>query len=118
MGWGSRLQSCCAESSSEAEYVAICEAAKDVLFVARLTEETLGTVEYPIQMYEDNNAAISISYNTTCSSRIKHLELKYFKKREYIRNGILEMVKVDSKDQLADCLTKPLPEHTYVLSFT
>lgn len=111
--WGSRLQSACAESSGEAEFVAICDASKEILFLARLIEETLGTMTYPITVYEDNSAAISISYDTTSNSRIKHVELKYLKKREYIRKKILKIVKINSKWQLADCLTKALPKELF-----
>lgn len=113
VGWSSRLQSCCAESSGEAEFIAICDATKDILFLARLIEETLASVQYPISIYEDNNAAISISYNSTSTSRTKHIELKYLKKREYIQNNIIKIVKTESKNQLADCLTKPLPEDAF-----
>lgn len=115
VSWGSKLQSVCAESSGEAEFVAICEASKEILFLARLINETLGTVPYPVQVYEDNSAAISICYDTTSTSRIKHVELKFLKKREYIRKNLLKIVKIGTDAQLADCLTKSLPEELFCL---
>ena len=114
IGWSARLQQCCAESSGEAEFMGICEAAKDILFIARLTEETVGNVVYPITVYEDSSAAISISNNLTSNSRVKHIELKYLKMKEYVRNGLLKTIKVTSENQLADWLTKALPEKLFV----
>ena len=115
VSWCSRLQPCRAESSGEAEYIAICEVARDILFYARLFEETIGSVQYPLPLYEDNMAAISQCTTTSTSkSRIKHIELKYLKTREYFRNNILSVHKIDTTDQLADCLTKPLTETLFV----
>lgn len=74
IGWGSRLQQCSAKSFGEAEYVSICESMRNILFVARLSQETIGDVEYPIIIHEDNTAVVSISNSETSNSRVKHIE--------------------------------------------
>jgi hypothetical protein len=114
IAWASKLQTCIAESSGEAENMAICEAAHSIVFIAHLTEEVLGVQPCPIRVYEDNNAAISFNTNLTSKSRMKHVELKYHKVKEYVENKVLELVRVDSKDQLADCLTKGLPKVQFI----
>lgn len=117
IGWCSRLQRCTAESSAEAEYMAICEVARDILFLARLFEEIIGSIEYPLTLFEDSTAAMSISTNSTSKGRVKHIELIYLKTREYFRENILKVQKVNSKqnEQLADFLTKPLGDKNYLL---
>jgi len=102
-------------SSREAENIAICEAARAILFVARLTEQIFGIKLYPITVYEDNNAAISCNINKTSKSRLKHVELKYLKVKEYVENKILDLVKVGTKSQLADNLTKGLPNDQFLV---
>lgn len=113
VAWTSRLQSCIAESTGEAEYMAICEAVRDILFLTRLTEEVMGPVKYPITVHEDNIAALRKCSSTTGKSRLKHIELIYFKVREYVQNGLIKVKKIDTKNQLADILTKPLLENDF-----
>ena len=57
VGWCSRLQRCRAESSAEAEYMAICEVAHEILFLARMFEEIIGPISYPLTLFEDSTAA-------------------------------------------------------------
>jgi hypothetical protein len=113
--WRSSLQSCTAESSGEAEFMAVCEAAHDILYYSRLWEETIGPVQYPITLLEDNNAAISQCTKLSSKSRLKHLAVKYLKVKEYFQTGLLRIEKVDTQNQLADCLTKPLSEKVFLL---
>lgn len=112
--WCSRKQVTIAESTGEAEYVAICEAARDILFLTRLTTEVVFPVQYPIVVYEDNIAALRKCNSSCAKGRLKHLELKYFKVREYVKENILKIVKIDTGSQVADILTKPMLEQGFV----
>ena len=112
--WASRIQSCIAESSAEAENNAICDATHDVLLLARLSEEAMGESFFPVTLYEDNNAAISISTKSTKKSRVKHVELKFLKVREYVSNKMVKIVKVASENQLADIFTKGLKNEVFL----
>jgi hypothetical protein len=112
--YASHLQPCIAESTGESEFIAICEAAREVLFLARLTEETLEPVAYPIKVYEDNVAALRKCENTVSKGRLKHLELKYLKVREHFREGLLTPEKIEGTKQLADILTKPLLKEPFI----
>jgi len=42
-------------------------------------------------------------------SRARHIDLRIFKLREFVENGVLNLVKVESEFQVADNFTKPLP---------
>jgi hypothetical protein len=46
-------------------------------------------------------------------SRTKHIDLRIFKLRDFVENGVLNLVKVESEFQVADNFTKPLPR-TYL----
>ena len=112
--FASRLQRCIAESTGEAEYMAICEATRELLFFARLTEELIEPVTYPISLFEDNSAALRKCTSTTSKGRLKHIELTYLKVREHFRKKLIKAIKIDGTKQLADILTKPLTEKSFV----
>lgn len=115
IGWCSRLQKSIAESTSEAEYKAINETAHELLFITRLTEELLFPVKYPITIYEDNISTIRQCITPVSNrSRIKHVEIQFFKVREYVKENRLKIVQVPTTAQLADLLTKPLLEEPFV----
>ena len=95
--------------------MAICEVAHEILFLARMFEEIIGPISYPLTLFEDSTAAISICTNSTSKGRVKHIELKYLKIKEYFQHNILKLIKVNSKnhEQLADFLTKPLHDKEF-----
>ena len=64
VSWESRKHKSVALSSTEAEYVAMSEATKEVIYLGRLLMELLGQ---PVQkvMYCDNQGAISLASGTT-----------------------------------------------------
>jgi histone deacetylase 1/2 len=114
IAWCSRLQRSIAESTSEAEYKAINETAHELMYITQLTEELIHPVPYPITIYEDNIGAIrQCKTPVTNRSRIKHVELQFFKVREYVKNNRLKIVQVPTTAQLADLLTKPLLEEPF-----
>mmetsp|Transcript_12408 Transcript_12408/g.14957 ORF Transcript_12408/g.14957 Transcript_12408/m.14957 type:complete len:99 (-) Transcript_12408:478-774(-) len=63
----------------------------------------------PTVMYEDNNAAIAFAVRREQSKRTKHYQMKVHFLSEQNQFGIFKMVKVGTKDQLADTFTKALP---------
>jgi hypothetical protein len=109
VAWGSKKQSTVAVSSTESEYVAILAALQELLwictFMAELgREDLLNNV-----ILEDNHGAIDLANGGQYRSRTKHIDIKYHKIRECIENGQLVLKYVESGNNLADVLTKPLP---------
>lgn len=104
--WRSKLQDNIVYSTAEAEYLAICEMSKDILFITRLAQETVEKIQYPILVHEDNAAAIVQCEKTSSRGKLKHIDQKYLIKQELFENNILKAVKIDTKEQLADILTK------------
>ena len=46
--------------------------------------------------------------------RTKHLNVKLHHFRSYVEDGSISVEKIDTKEQLADYLTKPVPEDILV----
>ncbi|MGB1481629.1 MAG: reverse transcriptase domain-containing protein [Flavobacteriales bacterium] len=110
VSWKSRTQKCVAQSSAEAEYIASSETAKEAVWLRSLISTVKGReIEEPTMLNVDNQAAISIIKNPVCSSRTKHIELRYHLVRDYYERKIITVQHVPTESNAADLLTKPLP---------
>ena len=64
----------------------------------------------------NNSGALEIAKVHKYRPRTKHLNVRLHHFREHVRNGAITILPIDTKDQLADYLTKPL-NHTDLLRF-
>jgi hypothetical protein len=67
----------------------------------------------PITINCDNTSAISISKNPVMHSKTKHIPIKYHFLRDQVTQKIVKIVYLDTKEQIADIFTKPLPRSTF-----
>ena len=104
--WKSKGQRSVALSSSEAEYVALSEAAKEIKFVAQLLMNVGINVDLPIIVRIDNVGAIFMSENVTTGGRTKHVDIRYHFVREFVYDGFIRIKFVKSEDNDADIFTK------------
>lgn len=109
IAWGSRRQSCVFLSTTEAEYLSMCEATKDIVWTRRLLNSIGCKQIQPISLYCDNQGAIKLTLNPEFHRRTKHIDIRYYYIREQQLSGSIAVVHVGTKDQLADLFTKALP---------
>ena len=64
-------------------------------------------------LYCDNTSAIIISKNLVIHAKTKHIAIKYHYLRELVEDKEVKMEYVNSKEQIADIFTKPLPKDAY-----
>jgi len=67
----------------------------------------------PITMYEDNQACIALSKHHAYHRRTKHIALRWHFIREKVEEGIVKLVYISTKAQIADLLTKPLTRDVF-----
>lgn len=106
VGWRTLKQSCIATSTTEAEYVSLCECLKVVKWARKLLREIcMLDPAVPSTVYEDNTGVLDWSHGTR---RAKHIELKYHFVVQAIESGeaILKYCTTDA--MLADIFTKAL----------
>lgn len=106
--WTSRKQNCTSLSTTEAEYIASCEAAKEAIWVTRLLTELRLKEVLPVPLYSDNQSAIRLAKNPEFHQRTKHIDIKYHFIREQVEKGVISLEFVGTENQLADLFTKPL----------
>ena len=64
-----------AQSTAEAEYIALAAAAQEAVWLRRLLEDLKEEQPRPTVIMEDNLAAIAISSNPVNQSRVKDIEI-------------------------------------------
>ena len=116
--WRSRLQKTVSLSSSEAEYYALSEAAKEIKFVVQILESIGIKVQMPIVVCVDNVGAIFMSENVSATSRTKHVDARYHYVREFVEDGFIKIVFVKSKENKSDIFTKNVTQDIYSLHVT
>jgi len=77
VSWKSHVQKSVMLSSSEAEFVVLPEAAKEVKFVVQVLQSMGVEVKLPIIVQVDNVGAMFIAKNVTTSQHTKHIDLCY-----------------------------------------
>ena len=107
--WQSRAQKTVAGSSTEAEYMALSDGCRQVMWVQSLFKE-LGFNETRTPLCGDNQGSLFISSNPVQERRTKHIDIKYHYIREKVENGDVEVFFVPSDDNPADLMTKALSE--------
>ena len=105
VSWMSRLQKSVALSTTEAEYMAISEASKEMIWLKNSLEE-LGKKQADSALYSDSQSAIHLAKNPVFHARTKHIQLRYHFTRELISNGTLSLKKILGSRNPADMLTK------------
>lgn len=102
--WSSKKQHCVAASTGEAEYIALSESIKDMIFIRNVLSE-LELYVRPV-IYCDSQAALAIARTTAKISRAKHIDVRLHFVKDYVDRRIIEIDYVRSEDTPADALTK------------
>lgn len=97
-----------ARSSTEAKYRAVANAASELNWLCNVLSELGITLLSPPVVYCDNVGATFLCANPVFHSRMKHIAIDYHFVRNQVQNGALRVAHVNTRDQLADALTKPL----------
>lgn len=118
VSWKSKKQTCVATSTCEAEYMSLCTASKEAVWLSRLLASLQGsTSPEPISIGVDNIGTMALSENASITERSKHIDVQFHYVRECIDLNRINLVHCPTTEQIADSLTKPL-EKTLHEKFT
>ena len=105
--WISTQQATVALSSMESEFMASSAVASTTILYRQILEE-LGLEQSTTVILGDNTSCISLTRNAQTSKRAKHIDLRYYFIRDLVKNQVIVFTWTDTKNELADILTKPL----------
>jgi len=108
VSWRSKRQPIVALSTAEAEYIAACYAAQEIVALRTLLDRLGFRQQNPTCCYEDNQACILLAGEPVFRERSKHIDVRWHFVREATRNFILQLVPCSTHNMIADALTKPL----------
>jgi hypothetical protein len=59
-------------------------------------------------------AAIYMSKSSAMYHKVKHVDVKVYKLREFVRDGFMKLYYIKTGDQVADGLTKSIPSPAFL----
>jgi hypothetical protein len=109
ISWCCQKQRSVALSTTEAEYMAMSLAAKQLMWIKRGTDDLrLQDVDY--YLLGDNQGSLELARNPGVHGRSKHIDTHYHFVREKVEEKHFELLYVPTQENLADLLTKALPK--------
>ena len=99
-----------ASGTSEAEYAALSEVVKEVLFLGQVQEFMEPSMRVgAVNVFEDNEGTMKLATNKHASRRTKHIDVKHYLVRDASdARKVRVAAYMRSEDQHPDLLTKPL----------
>ena len=64
--------------------------------------------------FEDNEGALELALIPKLRPRTKHINSKYHHFRSHVRTGKISVTYIDTKQQVADILTKPVEQNLFL----
>ncbi|MBW0552244.1 hypothetical protein O181_091959 [Austropuccinia psidii MF-1] len=99
--WKTRKQPTVSLSTAEAEYKALTDLTTELLWLRQFIEELLlGLINFPIDVFSDNQACINTSNSDSNSNNrwMKHVEIQLHLIREVINQKKIRVTYVPSHD--------------------
>ncbi len=124
--WCSKLQTEIALSTTEAEYIAMSQAARDLIPMrdllhefSKVTKLIVGDTVAHSTIYEDNRGCVELANAPKLRPRTKHIGIKYHHFRKHVitqsnPNGFLDIDYCSTDDQIADIFTKPIRDDIFM----
>lgn len=116
IGWRANKQDTVTTSTTEAELLALAQAAKESMFVSRLLKELKVKLDKErIRIECDNRQTIGLvtKDNLTLKTNLHHVDIHNHWLRQVYSRGGIEVKYTESSKMMADGLTKALPRQSF-----
>ncbi|KAJ9552454.1 hypothetical protein OSB04_016499 [Centaurea solstitialis] len=110
ISWKSSKQDTIADSTTEAEYIAASDAAKEAVWLRNFLSDlrVVASISRPIDIFCDNSGAMAQAKEPREHHKSRHVLRKCHLIREIIGRGDVRICKIPTEENVADPLTKPL----------
>ena len=108
--WCSKKQTIVALSSCEAEYIAMCMACKEAIWLTRLLSDTQVNTDLSkgMNLLADSQSGIKVSTNESINSRNKHIDITYHFVRHVNEAKKVNLGYIPTDEMVGDMLNKAL----------
>ena len=100
-------------SSTEAELIAVDEAARELRFLEKLLTDFGVQPPRPTALAQDNKSTVALVGSTHWNARTRHVALRYHSTGDLQRAGVLQVRYLPTEHMPSDVLTKALPVHLH-----
>jgi hypothetical protein len=108
VSWCSRKQSFVDLSTSEAKYIALCVAVREVVWLCKLLADLFGHEMDSTIIHYDNQSCVNLSENHVFHDKLKHVEIKYHYIRDMVQRKAIHVQYLSTHEKIVDFFTKPL----------
>ncbi len=113
IAYKSKYQEVIALSTTEAEFIAACDAGKMILFFRSILEDLGVPQQTATVLYEDNNGALMMANAQQPTRRTRHMDIKYFSLLDWVERDMTILQGISTHDNAADAMTKFLPQQLF-----
>ena len=106
VAWKSKKQNSIALSITEAEYMALSDATKELLWLNHQLDD-MGLNQPSTIMNEDNQGCIALAQNPGDHPRTKHINIRFHFIRAHVQSGKMELKYIATEKNVAEIMTKP-----------
>lgn len=92
IAWSCRKQGLVALSSCEAEYIALSETTKELLWIRGVVSDFGVKIDDPIIINTDSQSCIAITKDMKYSNRTKHIDIKYHYVKDMCNKGLVRFL--------------------------
>ena len=96
-------------SSTEAEFIAACDAGKNSLYIRSILNDLGISQDQATIIYEDNQGAIAMANAGRPTKRTKHIDVRHFALQSWVEQDIMLLKRIPTNDNSSDALTKNTP---------
>ena len=104
-----RFQDTVALSSTEAEFIAACDAGKNCLYLRSILNDLGIEQKQATVIYEDNEGVILMANAGKPTKRTRHVDTKIFAIQSWVEQDLLRFKHISTSDNSSDALTKNVP---------
>jgi hypothetical protein len=108
IAYKTKLQVTVAMSSTEAEFMAACDAGKMLLFIRSILYDLHVPQQAASILYEDNDACTAMANAQKPTTRTRHMDIRYFALCDWVERDLIVLERIHTAINEADHFTKVL----------
>ncbi|SGY55152.1 BQ5605_C006g03978 [Microbotryum silenes-dioicae] len=108
VSWSSKRQTRVADSTTDAEYLALSHAGKEAIYLTQLLSELHVRPIDAAHIFTDNEAAAAVAHDPVRTSGTRHIRLRKHFVRNMVNRGDISLSHIGTANMVADLFTKAL----------